>query len=144
MKATLALFCLCAACGPVSQPEIDAAIAEVTAETRAAFGHDIIDTDGVVVNWHLENMDKEWPTIGHTSCAGGQCDIVFSEHMRHSEVLPCVAHEIGHALGLPHSKDPNDIMYPEAPQISAAEAAWDLRLACRQFNCAGKLDIVRR
>ncbi|WP_042687148.1 matrixin family metalloprotease [Candidatus Nitrosotenuis chungbukensis] len=55
-------------------------------------------------------------------------------------VLQITKHELGHALGLPHSVDPNDIMYPtiedyeswlqdseQVNQVSGSVANWQIR-----------------
>lgn len=78
---------------------------------------------------HVSWADLEDPVAGHTTRYGGVTHVLIARSLTDpAEVQTTVAHEYGHALGMPHVKDPNDVMSkdagPHACTGPQTQAAW--------------------
>jgi len=76
------------------------------------------------------------PVIGFTSFDKVRISIQVDTRINYDESLPVLLHEMGHALGLRHSKIEGDIMYPSVPLNEKPEVlARQLNEHCKHQVC---------
>ena len=76
------------------------------------------DFGGLHVGYNLGNYIEIG--LGDSSCEGAW------QAYHPATIQYIAAHELGHYLGLEHSSNPNDLMYPEIPLIQYYDEPWEV------------------
>lgn len=122
--------------GPTLDTGYLAAAEEAASDWNTALGRPVfafgwrpfVSVDLVQVPYRIETSDRIL-AIGRTDRSHWPTPIVaVSTDTDPSEYRVTVEHELGHILGLSHSSDPDDLMYP-APRLDARVSPEDKRRA---------------
>ncbi len=62
------------------------------------------------VEWRFENGEPHFRV--HTLTLATRNRMNWRQDLTPQQILLTAAHEMGHALGVPHSDSPRDVMYP--------------------------------
>lgn len=141
MRLAVACGFLLSACGGWDPHDLGE---RATAAINRAIGYDIIaDAPGAIeVNVFLVPEippgSDEAHRLGRTDLLTPErYQIILDERMSAAEAPFIIFHEVGHALGLQHSDDPADVMYPESRAVAGYDNDYAQQIArhCAETTC---------
>ena len=114
-------------------------VGEATALINEVFGYNIIDDSGKTIEVEIERLES--PIRGLTR---NRVLVILASDLENYEVMTVLLHELGHAMGLNHVDETDDIMYiEEVTYKPLKELAGDLVRDCElQDKCKEILKVV--
>lgn len=128
-----------AACGAVhiDADEVRSLVLVATDALRLAFRHPVIVADGYPVTIRVGEVDG---ADGVCAWTQGSAEVVLDGD-GYTLPGPLLMHELGHAMGLPHVEDRNNVMNPNPAPVGLYDAARQLAALCREHGCREQLKV---